>query len=98
MAIGFSNDTRYVKTRGDKTTAPLRLTLKSYTGKDGHVSEYYEGGVQLANGQWIWVSTGGQLIQKESKTGKTYMNAKISLTVGKRLSARQSTSKFVTSM
>lgn len=42
---------------------------------------YYEGAVQLSNGQWVWVSTGGQLIVKEYNK-KKYLTVKVKLTMG----------------
>ena len=59
--LGFAKDTKYVQPsrNGNKISAPVRLTAKQYTNKQGQTSSYYEGAVQLSNGQWVWVSIGG---------------------------------------
>lgn len=77
----FSAKTKFVRKTDSKQSAPIRLVEKTYRNKDGVEKTYYEGAVQLSNGQWIWVAVGGSLDNgHETRKGVAYLPCKVSLT------------------
>lgn len=79
--VYFSAKTKFVRKTTSQQTAPIRLVEKTYRNKDGVEKSYYQGGVQLANGQWIWVTVGGTLDNgHETRNGIAYLPCKVSLT------------------
>ncbi len=78
MNIGIKKNTFYYRESEKACSAPVRMYEKD--GKDN--KSYFEGWLDLSNGQKICISTGGRLIVNKDKKGRSYLTAKVVFTTG----------------
>jgi len=82
--VRFAKGTRFMYNSDNVSSAPCRM--REYTDKTSG-KKYFEGAIQLSNGQWLWISTGGRLNVTE-KNGRKYITCKAKLTGGSATSDR----------
>lgn len=89
MAVHFSKDTKRVyqgRSYDEKTLVLAESEKRSKKTGDSYVVN--EGGVQLDNGQWLWISTVAGKVYQSEKDGKSLVYVKVRLTAPKQARTR----------